>query len=163
MGPYLLIDVLLLADVFQNFQNASLADYQLDLVNFVSAPHLAWNALLKYVDRPIYLITDPEMYRMILPSISGGICHISVRYVQTYNKLMGAMYDLTKQTSYISFVDANNLYGWSMSQPLQDNDYAWLSQQECRNAETALRVKYNRDHYFGEQRYYIFEVDGLPA
>jgi len=96
---------------------------------------------------------------MIQPSIRGGICHISGRYARANNKLMGALYDPTKPTSYILYVDANNLYGWAMSQPLPDNDFAWLSEQECRDAETALRVKYTRDHYFGQQLHYIFEVD----
>ena len=159
MGIYLLTDVLLLADVFQNFRNASLAEYQLDPVYFVSAPHLAWNALLKYIDRPIHLITDPEMYRMIQPSIRGGICHVSVRFARANNKLMGSLYDPTKPTSYILYVDANNLYGWAMSQPLPDNDFTWLSNEECRDAETALRVKYTRDHFFTQQQHYILEVD----
>ncbi|MCP6769234.1 hypothetical protein NL529_30745, partial [Klebsiella pneumoniae] len=46
-----------------------------------------------------------------------------------------------------------------MSQPLPDNDFTWLSEQECRDAETAFRVKYTRDHFFGQQLHYIFEVD----
>ena len=65
MMLYLLCDVALLADVFQRFRRNWLDEYQLDLVYFISAPQLAWSALLKYIDRPIHLITDPEMYRMI--------------------------------------------------------------------------------------------------
>ena len=65
MALFLLNDICLLADLFQAFRNQSLDKYQLDPANFVSAPQLAWNALLKHIDRPIPLITDPEMYRMI--------------------------------------------------------------------------------------------------
>ena len=75
---YLLSDICLLADVFQAFRNNFVDEYQLDLAYFVSAPQLEWNALLKHIDRPIPLITDPEMYRMIQPNIRGGICHASV-------------------------------------------------------------------------------------
>ena len=87
---YLLCDVSLLADVFQRFRRNSLDEYQLDPVYYVSEPHLAWSALLKYIDRPIHLITDPEMYRMIQSNICGGICHVSVRYARANNKLMGS-------------------------------------------------------------------------
>ena len=83
MALYLLRDICLLADVFQAFQNQSLDEYQLDPAYFVSAPQLAWNALLKHIDRLIPLITDPEMYHMIQPNIRGGICHASVRYART--------------------------------------------------------------------------------
>ena len=79
MALYLLSDICLLADVFQAFRKNSFNEYQLDPAYFVSAPQLAWNALFKHIDRPIQLITDPEMYRMIQPNIRGGICHASVR------------------------------------------------------------------------------------
>lgn len=51
--------------------------------------------------------------------------------------LMGLLYNLLKPTSYIIHVDANNLYGWAMSQLFPDNDVAWLSEQECRDSDTA--------------------------
>ena len=114
MALYLLSDICLLADVFQAFRNNSLDEYQLDPAYFVCAPQLTWNALLKHIDRPIPLITDPEMYRMIQPNIRGGICHASVRYARANNKLMGSLYEPRQPTSYIMEVDANNLYGWAM-------------------------------------------------
>ncbi|MCA3774186.1 MAG: hypothetical protein IN818_04140 [Cutibacterium sp.] len=46
-----------------------------------------------------------------------------------------------------------------MSQALPDNDFTWLSEQECRDAETACRVKYTRDHFFSQASHYILEVD----
>ena len=116
MALYLLSDICLLADVFLAFCNNSQDKYQLDPAYFVSSPQLAWNALLKHIDLPIPLITDPIMYRMIQPNIRGGICHASIRYARANNKLMGSLYDSRQPTSYIMEVDANNLYGWEMSQ-----------------------------------------------
>ena len=81
----------------------------------------------------IPLITDPEMYRMIQPNIRGRICHASVRYARANNKLMGSLYDPRQPTSYIMEMDANNLYGWAMSQEMPDGDFKWLSEEECRN------------------------------
>ena len=113
----------------------------------------------KYIDRPIHLITDPEMYRMIHPNICGGICHASVRYARANNKLMGSLYDPTKPTSYIMYVDANNLYGWTMSQPLPDDEYDWVSNDDCRDAFAALQNKTSRDRCYEHDIHYIFEVD----
>ena len=131
MALYLLSDICLLADVFQAFRNNSLDEYQLDPAYFVSAPLLVWNALFKHIDRPIPLITDPEMYRMIQPNIRGGICHASVHYARAINKLMGSLYDPQQPTSYIMEVEANNLDGWAMSQEMPDDDFEWLSQDGC--------------------------------
>ena len=104
----------------------------------MSAPQLAWNALLKHINRPIQLITDPEMYRMIQPNIRGGICHASVRYSRANNKLMGSLYDPTQPASYIMEVDANNLYNLAMSQEMPDGDFEWVSQDECREMELLM-------------------------
>ena len=159
MELYLLCDVYLLADVFEQFRTTSLEVYQLDPAYFVSILQLALSALLQYINRLIYLICDPEMYRMIQPLIRGGICHASVRYAKANNKLMGSLYDPTKPTSYIMYVDANNLYGWALSQAVPEKDYEWLSDDECRDAERALQIKEMRDLYFKHDRHYIFEVD----
>ena len=88
MKLYLLTDICILADVFETFRENSLNEYQLDPAYYLSAPQLAWSALLKYINRPIHLITDPEMYRMIQPNIRGGICHVSVCYARANNKLL---------------------------------------------------------------------------
>ena len=92
MMLYLLIDICLFADVFQMFRNNSLEKYQLDPAYFMSAPQLAWNAMLKHIDRPNPLITDSEMYRMIQPNIRGGIFYASVRNARANDKLMSSMY-----------------------------------------------------------------------
>ena len=68
---------------------------------------------------------------MIQPNICGGICHASVRYARANNKLMGSLYDPRLTTSYIMEMDANNLYGWAMSQEMPDGNFEWISQDEC--------------------------------
>ena len=76
---YLFADVCQLADVFESYRETCISSYKLDPVYFLSAPQLAWNALLQYIKRAIELMYDAEMYRMIQPAIRGGICHASVR------------------------------------------------------------------------------------
>ena len=152
------------------FRNNSLNEYQLDPAYFVSAPQIAWNALLKHIDRPIPLITDPEMYWMIQPNIRGGICHASVRYARAKNKLMGSLYDPRQPTSYIMEVDANNLYGWAMSQEMPDGEFVLVNQDECREMELLLNYADGRIAIFDlrlfnhrvtddEKKSFIFEVD----
>ena len=151
MKLYLITDICILADVFEAFRVNSLGEYKLDPAYYLSAPQLAWSALMKYINRPIHLITDSEMYRMIQPNIRGGICHVSVRYARANNKLLGSLYDPTQPTSYILYVDANNLYGWAMSQAMPDDQIEWLTDAECRAAEQALSNNQTRDQFFDHQ------------
>jgi len=85
LSLYLLSDVLLLADVMENFRVNSLSGYELDPVYFVSSPHMAWNAMFKKTNLELPLITDPEMYRLIQPNVRNGICHCSVKYATANN------------------------------------------------------------------------------
>ena len=149
---YLLSNICLLAEVLQAFLNNYLDEYQLDSAYFVSAPQLAWNALLKHIDRSIPLITDPEMYRMIKPNIRGGICHASVSYARANNKLIGSHHGPRQPTSYIRGVDANNLYGWARSQEMLNGDFEWLSHIRVPRYGTALKLRRQPHRYI---RYYM--------
>ena len=108
-------DTLLLADVFENFRNMSLEIYELDPVYFVSAPGLAWQACLKNTKVKLELLTGYDMILMIKKGIRGGICQATHRYAKANNKYM-KNYDKKNEPSYIEYLDANNLYGWAMSQ-----------------------------------------------
>ena len=127
---YMKTDVLLLADVFEVFRNVCMTNYGLDPAHYVSAPQLSWDAMLKNTECELQLISDPEMFRMLDKGIRGGICMISKRYAKANNKYLGELYDKTKPTSYIIYLDANNLYGWAMSQTLPTDGFYWLVKEE---------------------------------
>jgi len=74
------VDVLLLADIFENFREIMLKNFQIDPAHYVSAPHFAWNAMLKLTKANIELISDTAMYEMLSSSIRGGLCQINTRY-----------------------------------------------------------------------------------
>ena len=114
---YVRSDTLLLADVFENFRNACLSNYELDPAHFVSLPGLAWQACLKKTNVELELITDYDMLLMIEDGIRGGICHAIRRYAKANNKYMNN-YNKNKESSYIQYLDANNLYGMAMSEKL---------------------------------------------
>ena len=112
---YVQSDTLLLADVFENFRNMCLDIYGLDPVYFVSAPGLAWQACLKKTGVKLELITDYDMLLMIEKGIRGGICQATHRYAKANNQYM-KNYDKKNESSYIEYLDANNLHRWAMSQ-----------------------------------------------
>ena len=107
---YVQSDTLLLADVFENIRSMCIEIYGLDPVYFVSAPGLAWQTCLKKTEVKLELITDYDMTLMIEKGIRGGICQAIQRYAKANNKCM-KNYDKNIDSSYIEYLDANNLYG----------------------------------------------------
>ena len=81
-------DVLLLADVFENFRNNNLKIYNLDPAHYFTAPGLSWDACLKITGVELELLTDPNMLLMWERCIRGGISMISNRYGEANNKYM---------------------------------------------------------------------------
>ena len=108
---YVQRDTLLSADVFENFRDMYIKVYELDPAHFVSLPGLAWQACLKKTNIELELLTDYDMLLMIEEGIRGGICHSIHRYAKANNKYM-KNYNNNEESSYIQYLDANNLYGW---------------------------------------------------
>ena len=125
---YLQSDTLLLADVFENFRNTCLKVYELGPAHFLSLPGLAWQACLKKTNIKLELLTDYDMLLMVEEGIRGGICHSIHRHAKANNKYM-KNYDENKESSHIQYLDANNLYGWAMSQKLPVNGFKWVNNE----------------------------------
>ena len=120
---YLKTDVVLLANVFESFRKVCIDNYGLDPAHFYTAPGLAWKACLKKTGINLELLQDPDMLLMFERGIRGGITQSVHRWAIVNNPYMGYEYDTSKPTEYLQYLDANNLYGWAMSQLLPTGEF----------------------------------------
>ncbi|KAL4123057.1 hypothetical protein QTP88_015289 [Uroleucon formosanum] len=111
---YLKIDVLLLADVFENFRDLCMNTYNLDAAHYYTAPGLSFDAYLKYTKKKLELLTDYDMLLMFEKGIRGGLVQASMRHAKANNH---------KTPDYDS---NNNLYGWAMSEYMPYGDFKWV-------------------------------------
>ena len=119
---YVLSDTLLLPDVFENFRDKRIEIYQLDLAHFLSAPGLACQACLKNAGVNLESLIDIDRLLIVEKRIRGGICQAIHRFTKANNKHANN-YDNSIESSYLMYLDANNLYRWSMS---QKTSYKWF-------------------------------------
>ena len=151
---YVQSDTLLLADVYENFGNMCLEKYQLDPVYFVSVPGLAWQTCFKKTGVTLELLTDIDMLLMIEKETRGGICQATYRYAKANNKYM-KNYNKNIESSYVQYLDANNLYGWVMSQKFPVNGFKWVKQEELSKFNEDVIKNYDENSNAG----YFIEVD----
>ena len=142
----------LLADVFENFRNKCIEIYELDPAHFLSAPGLAWQVCLKKTKVELELLKDIDMLLIVEKGTRGGICQAMHRYAKANNKYM-KNYNKDVTSSYLTYLDTNNLYGWAMSQKLPVNGFKWVKKLS----------KFNKDfikNYDGNsKKEYFLEVD----
>ena len=158
---YLETDVLLLANIFESFRKVCLDNYGLDPAHFYTAPGLAWKACLKKTGVNLELLKDPNMLLMFERGIRGGITQLVHKWAIANNPYMGCEYDPLRSTNYLQYLDANNLYGWAMSQPLPTGVFKWVDIENLKGGARELKrtidimVKNSNNRGVG----YVLEVD----
>ncbi|CAH3198068.1 unnamed protein product, partial [Porites evermanni] len=154
---YLKSDVLLLSDVFENFRKTCLKHYKLDPAHYYTSPGLAWDACLKETGQKLQLLHDYDKLMMFECGIRGGISHISKRYAEANNKYMKD-YNPDKESTFIQYLDANNLYGWAMTQQLPTHGFSWMKNITKEKVMDILdKANYSMSNR--GRKGYIFEVD----
>ncbi|XP_054260314.1 uncharacterized protein LOC128984968 [Macrosteles quadrilineatus] len=131
---YMLTDVLLLTDIFENFRETSLRTHKLDPAHYLTLPSFSWECMLKHTGVVLETLQDHDMYLFYEKSIRGGISQVCKRRSVANNKHCEG-YDQSSPSKYITYLDANNLYGWSMSQNLPTGGFSWLSREEIENLD----------------------------
>ena len=157
---YLETDVILLANVFESFRKVCLDNYGLDPAHFYTAPGLAWKACLKKTGVNLELLKDPDMLLMFERGIRGGITQSVHKWAIANNPYMGCEYDPLRPTNYLQYLDANNLYGWAMSQPLPTGEFKWVDIENLEGGARELKrtidmMVRNSSRGYG----YVLEVD----
>ena len=100
---YLQTNVLLLADVFEQFRKACLEHYDLDPAWYYTAPGLAWDVLLKHSEAELELLTDPDMLLMFKQGKRGGISTITHRFARANNKYMGKEFNPEEPSKFLCY------------------------------------------------------------
>ena len=148
---YLGSDMLLLTDVFENFRKTCMQYYKLDPCHYFTSPGFSWDATLKNTNIKLELMTDIDTFQFIEEGMCGGVSYITNRHGKANNKYMKE-YDEKAPSKYIMYLDANNLYGWAMSQYLPTGNFKWMTDKEISKIDLG---KYKKDGKKG----LILEVD----
>ena len=106
------MDVLQLTDVFENFVEKSTLEYGTNPLYGYSLPGYTWKAGLKLTKIKLDLIKDKQLLLLLENNIRGGI-----------SSVMGPRYIESNENTKLLYIDANNLYGWAMSQYLPTGDF----------------------------------------
>ena len=144
----------MLSDVLENFRNKCIEIYELDPAHFLSALGLAWQACLKKSKVELELLTDIDMLLMVEKGTRGGICQAIHRYAKANNKYM-KNYNKDIISSYLMYLDANNLYGWAMSQKLPVNGFKWVEKSRLTRFNERFIKNCDENSDIG----YFLEVD----
>lgn len=160
---YLKSDVLLLADVIENFRDLTLKHFSMDSAGFFTSPGLSWSAALKMTNVKLELLTCVDMFNFITKSIRGGLCNAIHRHSKANNVFMEG-FDPNKEISYIHYLDFVNLYGYCLMEPLPVGDFRWLDDTEIEPVKKMLsgegiQSSYKEYFKFQKNKNIILEVD----
>jgi len=144
---YCTSDSVLLSEIMMSFRMEIYKDYNLDPANFISLPSLGKDIMLKRSGIRLDLMSDLSMIKWIRRGIRGGYSFANLRHFDTEE-----MEKQFKQAYSILYIDANSLYGLSMSNKLPCGEFSWLSQNELDNFNFLSPTLYD-DYGFA------FEVD----
>ena len=125
---YNIIDVLLLAELFEQYRRSMFAFVGLDPSQFITGPSFSYQAMLKMTDVKLEQLTDKKMVDIVCENLRGGLSFVSSRYESANEQP-----DKFGERKRILYLDANNLYGAAQSMKLPVDNFVWLSKEEIES------------------------------
>lgn len=129
---YLVLDVLLLAAIFEMYRRETYSHMTLDPVHYVSSPSLCFDAMLKITNIQLETLPSVDSYLWVNKCIRGGVSGTSVRYARANNPRVEG-YNPQRDFSYIVGFDLNALYSYCMCLPLPYKSFFFLTDSEITN------------------------------
>ena len=145
-------DVLLLADIMENFRGLAIQSYELDPANYFNLPSFSFDACLKMTKVKLELLLDSNMYQFIEQNIRGGVSTISKRYARA-NNCYCKDFNAEEKNLFLILLDYNNLYGTVMTAKLPIGGFKWLEDEETK------QINWLDDSLCSGDTGYILEVD----
>jgi hypothetical protein len=138
---YLESEVVLLAEMFENYRNSCMKMFELDPVRFVSVQSMTMTNWLKYTGLTLDVLSDNTMYDFFHSAFRGGMCSVGeLTYANVYGKT----------DEIIIGFDMNALYPRVMMFPLPCSDFAWVDVEEARQALETYDVNESKVGYYLE-------------
>ena len=151
MQLYVKTDAVILCDVFESFRKLCMEYYGLDCCHYMSLPGFSWDAMLKMTGVQLEYMTDLSMYTFIEDNLRGGVTTTNHRHFKANNQYLDD-FSSEEPSSFIHYVDSNNLYGASMSQKMPTGNFRWLDKSDIDQMDVS---KIDADG----STCYIIEVD----
>ena len=148
---YLELDVYLLADVFECFRDQCLATDGLDPVHYISMASLSMTSMLKMTKAEVDLLTDAHMHEFCERGIRGGLSFTNRHHLIANNKYVTKDFDASNDSTWLVYIDENNLYGNCLCHPLPHSSFQWL--------DTLLTEEEIKSWTFDDRKGYTLEVD----
>ncbi|KAL5267281.1 hypothetical protein ACHWQZ_G004350 [Mnemiopsis leidyi] len=151
---YVVTDVLLLADVLEQYREMCWDRMGLEALCYISLPSLTFDACLKLTKKKLQIVKDIDLLQMLETGIRGGISVISHRHAVANNPLLRD-FDPTVPESYLLYIDANNLYGYAMSEKVPIDEIGFVNESTVAEWTTQDIIDMDASGDYS----YIFEVD----
>ena len=156
---YNLLDAALLCDLVTKFKNDIFQAHGLEPLWWPSLPGVAYAAAFKRSNVQVDYVKDMDLFYAFKLGIRGGITTVNTRYARANHRFLGpGLYDPNLPVQHIQLWDANNLYGYAVSQKMPVGDFRWVTQdwKSLQLTEVEERIKnLDADADTG----YLFSVD----
>ena len=135
---YMKVDVILLADVFEEFGNMCYDYFGLHPGNYYTVPGFSWDCLLKYSGAKLEPLTMKDMYIFLERGIRGGYSNIHKRYSKANHKYLPD-YDKSKVSKFLIYWDFNSMYAYAMTKKMPYSDFRWATEEQIKEIEHLIK------------------------